>query len=167
MRFKLPRQLAEGTMLNLELHLPLRPMRTVHAVGEVIHVMEPVKSPGKPNPEYPTGFRFKWVDTRDRELIIQFISSEQLEQLRRLSNSLRYPEEPLEEVKPPLTWQRILKRAIIGVVVALLAYELTLYFIEYASRDTKNEIQGIYGKELGRYRLKHLIPDLSDEKKER
>ena len=54
----------------------------------------------------------------------------------------------------------------LAVVVALLAYELTLYFVEYASRDTKNEIQGIYGKELNRYRLKHLIPDLSQEKKE-
>jgi hypothetical protein len=163
MRFKLPRQLHEGAMVNLELHLPLQPMRIVHAVGEVMHVMEPVRSPGKPHPEFPTGLRFKWIDTRDRELIIRYISSEQLEQLRRLSNSLRYPEEPLVETKPPLTWQQVLKRVIIGIVIALLAYELTLYFIEYAARDTKSEIQSIYGKELGRYRLKHLMPDLPDK----
>lgn len=165
MRFKLPRELHEGAMLNLELHLPLHPMRIVHAVGEVVHVMEPVKSPGKANPEFPTGLRFKWIDTRDRELIIQYISSEQLEQLRRLSNSLRYPDEPFEEVTPPLTWQRVLKRVILGLILALLAYELTLYFMEYASSETKSEIQSIYGTELGRYRLKRLIPDLPHEKK--
>ncbi len=166
MRFKLPRQLHEGAMINLELHLQLRPMRTVHAVGEVVHVMEPVRSHGKANPEYPTGLRFKWIDTRDRELIIQYISGEQLEQLRRLSESLRYQEGPDETVKPPLTWQQVVKRVIIGVIVALLAYELTLYFIQYAARDTKSEIQSIYGNELGRYRLKHLVPDLPREKKD-
>ena len=96
-RFKLPRKLREGEMLNLELHLPLKPMRIVHAVGEVIHVMEPVRSPGKASLEFPTGIRFKWIGTRDRELIIQYISSEQLEQLRRLSDSLRYQEEPLAD----------------------------------------------------------------------
>ncbi len=53
-RFKLPRQLPEGAMINLELHLPLKPMRIVHAVGEVVHVMDSVRSPGKASLEFPT-----------------------------------------------------------------------------------------------------------------
>jgi hypothetical protein len=162
-RFKLPRQLREGEMLNLEFHLPLKPMRIVHAVGEVVHVMEPVRSSGKSSIEYPTGMRFKWIDTRDRELIIQYISSEQLEQLRRLSSSLRY-QEPAADDPPPLTWQQLLKRSIIALIIALLFYELTLYFIEYATSDNKSEIQSMYGQELGKYRLKRFIPDLPREK---
>ena len=163
-RFKLPRRLREGEMINLELHLPLKAMRVVHAVGEVIHVMEPVRRSGKTDLEYPTGIRFKWIETRDRELIIQYISGEQLEQLRRLSSSLRYQEEPDEATKPPLTWQQLLIRVFIGLIIALLFYELTLYCIEYTTRNTKDEIQGIYGKELGKYRLKHFVPDQPREK---
>lgn len=164
-RFKLPRQLHEGEMLNLEFHLPLKPMRIVHVVGEVVHVMEPVRSSGKASIEYPTGMRFKWIDTRDRELIIQYISSEQLEQLRRLSSSLRYQEEPVAAAAVPLTWQQLLRRVVIALVIALLFYEITLYFIEYATSETKSEIQSMYGKELGKYRLKRFIPDLPREKR--
>src|SRR5262249_1813918 len=103
MRLLLPMKLFPDDKLNLELHLPLAPSRVVHLVAEVVHVMEPVRRADASEQFYPTGMRFVHLEERDRDLIIRFISAEQLEQLRKLSASLRFRETGEPRVKPRMT----------------------------------------------------------------
>lgn len=157
-RFLLPQQMAADDILNLELHLPLMPTRVVHAVAEVIHVMAPVRTANSPDLFFPTGLRFVHLEERDRDLVIRYISTEQLEQLRKLSSSLRYRtvEESVE--KPRLTnWQRCLRWALWSIVLGATLWLVIIYYQSYRAREQQNEIEETYGKELGKYRNKRQI----------
>jgi hypothetical protein len=159
-RFLLPQKLAVDDKLNLELHLPLFPSRVVHAVAEVVHVMEPVRRHNVPEPLYPTGLRFIHLEERDRDLIIRFISAEQLAQLRKLSASLRYREGGRPVVKPPLTaLQRRMRWVLAGLLLLGSLWLGYRYYQAYQERAEKNEIEETYGSELGKYRIKRHIID--------
>ncbi len=161
-RFLVPNRLKVDQQINLELHLPLMPSRIAHAVAEVVHVMEPVRPTSNPELFYPTGMRLLYLDERDRDLIIRYVSTEQLEQLRKISNSLRYKweDEASGEVRAVPPRQRYLKWAMWGILAAVSVLLLGKLYRYYQSQMERNEIESTYGNELGKYRDKRNIKTL-------
>lgn len=68
-----------GTLINLELFLPLTPGRVIHSVGVVVRSSELVISQ---QATFLTGIHFEHLADTDRETIISFIFNEQRQQLR-------------------------------------------------------------------------------------
>lgn len=80
-RCRLPAQLAIGTLVNLEIFLPLTPGRVIHSVGIVVRSNELITAV-QPGESFLTGLRFVHLAEDDRETIISFIFNEQRQQLR-------------------------------------------------------------------------------------
>lgn len=87
-------KLVPGTLVNLEIYLPLIPARVICAVGAVIRSTELQLTHHTPFP-YLTAFRFEFIDERDRDTIISYLFMEQRSLLRRKAN------ERAEEEFPP------------------------------------------------------------------
>lgn len=81
LRCKLPLPLAVGTLLNLELFLPLTPGRVIHGVGVVVRSTE-LQLTEEKGPAHLTGINFVHLADEDRETIISFIFNQQRQQLR-------------------------------------------------------------------------------------
>jgi hypothetical protein len=79
-RCRLTTPLAIGTLINLEIFLPLTPGRVIHLVGVVVRSSELVAS--LQSAVFLTGIRFVHLADTDRETIISFIFNEQRQQLR-------------------------------------------------------------------------------------
>jgi PilZ domain len=80
-RCKLPQTLAIGTLVNLEMFLPLTPGRIIHSVGIVVRSSE-LTLAIDPAEAFLTGIRFVHLADSDRDTIIAYIFNEQRSQLR-------------------------------------------------------------------------------------
>ena len=152
-RIKLNRRMQEGDYLDLEITLPLVPVRVVHAVAEVIYVLEPLMSPGRPEHGYLTGARFVYLEERDRDHIFRFISQEQLIQLRKLTGRFA-PREPEENAAAASGRQRRQNWTVV-LVLAVLAVLLLLWFVLRSGGPAggpQGEIERVYEKELSKHR---------------
>ena len=158
-RFLLPEPPRIDEKIYLELYLPLMPARVVHLVAEVIHVMEPVRASSGPKRFYPTGMRFVYLEERDRDLIIKYISAEQMEQLRKLSDSLRFREESETAPLQAPRLYRVLRVLLLCVLLGLAIWLFYGYYEKSRHSGVKNEIEDTYGRELGKYRHKRNITD--------
>ena len=76
MRFKTPENVKPGTLVAINLFLPLVPPRVIHAVAETLRCNEIMlgREQGK---NYITAMRFHFITDNDRETIIAFIFAEQ------------------------------------------------------------------------------------------
>jgi hypothetical protein len=80
-RCKLPQLLPVGSLVNLELFLPLTPGRIIHSVGIVVWSQELVLAATSLD-GHLTAIRFVHLAENDRETIISYIFNEQRSQLR-------------------------------------------------------------------------------------
>lgn len=79
-RCKLTELLPVGTLINLEIFLPLTPGRVIHAVGIIVRSSEPALD--RASEACLTGIRFVHLADSDRDTIISYIFNEQRSQLR-------------------------------------------------------------------------------------
>ena len=75
-RFKMSESLEAGTLLNIELFLPLDPSRVIHVIAEVLRCNE-IKLRWERGNQYMVAMRFHRINEKDRETIISYIFSEQ------------------------------------------------------------------------------------------
>ncbi|WP_243370223.1 PilZ-like domain-containing protein [Geotalea sp. SG265] len=75
-RLKMPEAVAAGTLLSVDLFLPLVPPRIIHTVTEVVRCNE-VNLHCEKGTQYRVAMRFLHIDEQERETIISFIFSEQ------------------------------------------------------------------------------------------
>jgi len=80
-RCKLAQLLPVGTLVNVEVFLPLTPGRIIHTVGIVVWSQELVLSES-PQESFLTAIRFVHLADDDQETIISYIFNEQRSQLR-------------------------------------------------------------------------------------
>lgn len=81
LRFKMKDPLTPGTLVNLEIFLPLVPARGIYATGVVVRSNE-IQLTLDRHTYYSTGMEFKFIDEKDRETIITYIFNEQRNDLR-------------------------------------------------------------------------------------
>jgi hypothetical protein len=81
LRLKVTDYLSPGTLVNLEIFLPLNPARVIHAVGAVVRANE-IQLNWDRHTYYSTSMEFKLIGEKDRETIISYIFNEQRNDLR-------------------------------------------------------------------------------------
>ena len=128
--------------------LPLAPPRTVHAVAEVVYVLEP---PGS-QAFYRTGFRFLHIDERDRDQIFGYISQLQLIRLREMSENRPFPQKVEKNDKPALSLEQLLLRVLYWLVFLAIGLFIGKGLMDYRERGDQNEIKIMYEKSIKKYR---------------
>lgn len=139
--FKMPRQLELGELVCLELHIPLYPFRIVHAVAEVVYVLEPFKLATEP--AFHTGLKFYHLDERDRNHIFEFISQAELERLREMSDRRRVRPSDEARLDQDVAKADVRQRSnnVLFLLIVLLVLSLLLaYLVLYKSKNPDNEI---------------------------
>lgn len=81
MKIKTPQAFTSGALLNLDIFLPLSPLRVIAAVGSVIRSNE-IRLTLDNRPAYATAMRFVFMSEKDCEYIITYIFNEQRNSLR-------------------------------------------------------------------------------------
>jgi len=88
LRFRMPHCTEPGTLMLLNLFLPLAPPRVISAVTEVLRCDEMMLFWTKGN-FYSTAMRFHCIDEKDRETIISQIFMEQRRSLQTMKDAAR------------------------------------------------------------------------------
>lgn len=142
-----------GDYVLLEIMVPY-PRRIVDAVARVVFANPNLAVSRKPE-YFNTGLQFVFIDERDRDAIVKYISNVQLKRIRQLREKYIFRDsesfgEALTGTGGPnrrqvLVW--ILSSIMFLVVTALLF----LYFRNYAQDHPKGEIEQIFEGGLKRY----------------
>ena len=147
-----PEPVQPDQLLNLEIHLPLSPLRQIHAVAQVVHVMTPDSREGAEN-LFPAGMQFIFLDERDRDLVFRHISVTQIDHLRNISDRRDIIDpHPLPADSGPVRWQQVARQALWALLFLVLAFCLVRYLIHYQQAGSPNEIQKTYEKAIRQYR---------------
>jgi len=147
-RLRFPERVHVEELMDLEIQIPVHPPRLVYAVAEVMHTMEPRSVKGKM--EYPAGLKFVHLDERDRDLIFQQISVRQIEHLRKLADARATEPQPAAE--PEHSQQRMLRNALVALVVLVLSFLFVWYLVRYNQTGPQNPIQKTYERSIRQYR---------------
>ncbi len=81
LRFKSPDYLEPGTLVLVDLFLPLAPSRVITVVAEILRCSE-IQLSWEKGTSYITAMKFTNIDERERELIISFVFCEQRNKLK-------------------------------------------------------------------------------------
>lgn len=147
-RIRIPMELPVGAFLEMELFLSQERFRVVPVVGQVVHVAALRHKAGEP-PLFSTALRFLCIDERDRDMVVGFISTAQLEHLR----IMRGGNVSVTDLEYTEYSRRRLMRRIIGgiVIVALIAIAVAALIISRLN-GKKGEIEQTYEREIKEYR---------------
>lgn len=114
-RLNIAEKLVYGTLVELSMYLP-HPQRMLEIVGEVVQV-----APLPDGVRFSTALQYRFIDEADRDRLIGFISSQQLQHLAQMA-----PRESFREPSSPSLWRRrlgvLLCIAFIAAVAALLVH---------------------------------------------
>lgn len=141
----IPEKLREESLVNLTVFLPLHPPALLEMVGQVI-TAAPVQTGS--GTHYATAFRFFYIDERDRDRIIQYITAEQLSLLRQYRKTAED-----SGVAPPMF--RRGRKALLAIVavsiISLVIIWLVSWFSSYHRLQPKSEVHRIFEKGLREY----------------
>lgn len=149
-RILLHHQFAEDDLVPVEIYVPLESgPKIIDAVCKVVFSRENLAAEKQFNrPTYNTGFHFLWIDERERDALVTYISNVQLKRIRMMREHymLREPGGKEKEVETPNTPSQRIKQLIIGLTALALIAWLFVYFIHYSQNRPKNEIEMIFEK---------------------
>ena len=142
-------------LMPLEIYLPSEPTpRVIDAVGKVVFAAENLSAAKQLHQNsYNTGIQFLYIDERDRDAIVSYISNVQLKRIRALRDKYllrsldREATHPLSKT-PPIN---LLRQAILTLLVTILIVMIALYFKNYSQNRPKNEIELIFEKGFKEY----------------
>jgi hypothetical protein len=146
-RLRFAQKMLPESLINLELHLPLVPPRTVHTVAEVVYSLDPAE--GANQSLYPTGLKFIYLHERDRDLIFSYASIMQIAHLRKVGENRL--QQDLVEV-PTISWQVLVARVLWTIFFAILAFYFTKSLIKYKESGNSNEIKQFFEESIKTYR---------------
>lgn len=138
-------RLDSDDLVFLEVYLPLHPPAIIDVVGQVITVSEQHET----GPQaFSTALRYFYIDERDRDRIVEYITTEQLAQLRSYRSGLSSLPEQEDKVS------KAKKVAITIVASSLLCLMLIWFFswmFSYADYHPKGEIHHLFEEGLRRH----------------
>ena len=144
------------TLVPFEIYLPCEPEpRIIDAVCIVAFSGENFAASKQFNrTSYNTGLKFKFIDERDRDAIVSYISNVQLKRIKQMREQYLF-RSGLEAEAPPITKEErmklLLKTAFTSVVALAILIGLAIYFKNYSENRPKNEIELIFEKGFGDY----------------
>lgn len=146
----------ENTLVPLEIYLPSEPEpQIIDAVCIVAFANENYAASKQFNrTSYNTGLKFKFVEERDRDAIVSYISNVQLKRIRQMREHYLFrsgPEAPQPDVPPEQRLKLLIKTILTVSVVIIALISMAVYFKNYAENRPKNEIELIFEKGFGEY----------------
>jgi hypothetical protein len=133
-----------GEYVLMEILVP-SPRRIIDAVVRVVFANRNYAA-GYDQEYYNTGLKFVFIDERDRDSIINHISSVQLKRIRQLREKFMYrqaldfEDEERSRSARGIPWEFLFKKALTWAVMLAIAVTLVNYFRNYAAERPKHEI---------------------------
>jgi len=155
-RMLLHHKFENDTLVPLEIYLPSDPEpQIIDAVCIVAFANENYAATKQFNrTSYNTGLKFKFIEERDRDAIVSYISNVQLKRIRLMREQYLFRSGPNSD-KPEITQEQRLKLLFkTGLVITIVVFaliSLTIYFKNYAENRPKNEIELIFDKGFSDY----------------
>lgn len=143
-----------GEYALLEILVPT-PHRVIDVVGRVVFVNRNYAA-GSDHEYFNTGVQFVYIDERDQDAIVNYISTVQLKRNRQLRETYLYRSALEKEDQFGTTEKLRFKRAVIRRISTLffmiLVALLVSYFWRYAHERPKGEIQRMFEEGVKKYR---------------
>jgi len=133
-----------GEYVLMEILVP-SPRRIIDAVVRVVFTNRNYAA-GYDQDYFNTGLKFVFIDERDRDSIINHISSVQLKRIRQLRERFMYrqglvlEDEVNSRSVQGIPWDYLVKKALAWAVMFAIALALVSYFRNYAAERPKHEI---------------------------
>jgi hypothetical protein len=144
-----------GVYVLLEILVPM-PRRIVDIVARVITANRNYAAGGD-REYFNTGMQFIFIDERDRDAIVNHISSVQLKRIRQLREQFIFREdlvaggEEKDEAPSPFSWAGVGRWLGYTLVLLMIIVITLLYFRHYAKVHPKNEIEEIFEGGIRKY----------------
>jgi len=156
LRMLLHHQFSTDTLVPLEIYLPSEPeAQVIDAVGIVAFSSENYAAVKQFNrSSFNTGLKFKFLDERDRDAIVSYISNIQLKRIRMMREQYLFRSDLKMEqifITPEVRKKLFLKTALITIIALISLIILIMYFKNYAENKPKNEIEIIFEKGFEEY----------------
>lgn len=164
-RMLLHHKFENDTLVPIEIYLPCEPEpQIIDAVCIVAFANENYAATRQfSRTSYNTGLKFKFIEERDRDAIVSYISNVQLKRIRLMREQYLFRSGPNAE-KPETTPEqrvKLLVRTIVTIaLVVTVLIGLIIYFKGYAENRPKNEIEILFEKGFSDY-LKKIGRDPS------
>lgn len=143
-----------GEYALLEIFVP-SPARVIDVVGRVVFANRNFAA-GSDHQYFNTGVQFVYLDERDRDAIVNYISTIQLKRIRQLREKYLYRSVTEEEKPFDSSPKARIKRSIIRTVSLLLfvalVSSLVSYFWHYAHEHPKGELERSFEDSVKKYR---------------
>lgn len=143
-----------GEYALLEIFVP-SPQRVIDVVGRVVFA-DRNYSAGQKHEYFNTGVQFVYLDERDRDAIVNYISTIQLKRIRQLREQYLYRSTPSHEVQFDSSkmshFRRSLIRKLLLLLFVIICVLLVNYFWHYALEHPKGEIQRTFEDGVKKYR---------------
>lgn len=145
-----------GEYTLLEILVP-SPQRVVEVIGRVVFANRN-HAEGSDREYFNTGVQFVYIDERDRDAIVNYISTIQLKRIRQLRERYLYRgalevDEQFDTSGRSRVKRRVIRRVSLLLFVLMLAL-LVNYFWYYAHEHPKGEIQRTFEDGVKKYREK-------------
>jgi hypothetical protein len=144
-----------GEYTLLEILVP-SPQRVIEVIGKIVFANRNFAA-GDDREYYNTGVQFMYIDERDRDAIVSYISTIQLKRIRQLRERYLFRGK-LEDYEPfelstgtPSSTRKVLW-AVLALLLLVLLAQLALFFRDYAAEHPKGEIQRIFEDGVIKYR---------------
>lgn len=156
LRIILHHKFSNDELVPIEIYLPTEPRpKIIDAVCRVAFCREN-EAAGKQfnRPSYNTGFKFLFVDERERDALVSYISNVQLKRIRMLREHYlaRDRGERAEAAPDPsATLKARIIQTIVGIIALLVLLSMIVYFKNYSENRPKGEIELIFDKGFMEY----------------
>ena len=144
----------EGEYALLEIFVPT-PQRVIDVIGRVVFANRNFAA-GSDHEYFNTGLQFVYIDERDRDAIVNYISTIQLKRIRQLRERYLYRSVLEDEVQFDQTGRSGLRRKatrILSTLFFILFFALLInFFWHYTLDHPKGEIQRTFEEGVKKYR---------------
>lgn len=158
LRIMTHQDLCYGEYVLVEILVP-SPRRIIDTVVRVVFASR-VQAVDSDEAAFNTGLQFVYIDERDRDAILNHISSVQMQRIRQLREKYLFralpgdnevPDQPVRQVD----WGDVIRKVFGWVAAFLILLLLIMYFRNYAIEHPKNEIGELFENALKKYIEKH------------
>lgn len=141
----------DGEYVLLEIMLP-SPQRVIDVVGRVVFEHRNYAA-GSDTEYFNTGVQFVYIDERDRDAIVIYISTIQLKRIRQLRERYLYRESLVSEVPSSAFGMFGVKITVLSAILLLIVLAfLANYFWHYSVERPKGEIERTFEEGVTKYR---------------
>lgn len=143
-----------GEYVPLEIMVPSSPRRIIESIGRVVFVT-PNPSVAGDRESYNVALKFVFIDERDRDAIVNFISNIQLKRIRQLRehfalrNGMDNPDETGNNART--RWTTFSRNIFYLLTLFVFLMILYFYFKEYVTNRPKGDIEETFESGIRKY----------------